>query len=103
MHPCAVASGDDAAGGNAGAGGDEASGTDAASEDGAAEPEVPVFVQTILDLTDQVKTFLDDFFGWLGFAAPDEPAVTPGDESEPADAVEPAVTSPEQASSLIAP
>jgi hypothetical protein len=28
---------------------------------------VPVFVQTILDLTDDVKEFLDDFFGWLGF------------------------------------
>jgi hypothetical protein len=64
--------GDSGAGAGAGAGAgsdDVADGSDSegATDHSTSEVEVPVFVQTILDLTDDVKEFLDDFFGWLGF------------------------------------
>ncbi len=60
-----------------GAGGGEAESGEATSETDAGKSELPVFARAILDLTDQVKTFIDDFFGWLGFDGSDQEALEP--------------------------
>jgi len=96
-EPVADGSGDGRSGAGGGDEGDVAAGEgdadgggEPADDPSTSEPDVPVFVQTILDLTDQVKTFLDDFFGWFGLggddaagdevAAGDDAAVEPADE-----------------------